>query len=143
MLDAPLCVSAVQFPGQPFPLYLSDLISRGCLLKLSSRSRVPLVEGVPAQNMLIAKPVLLSSSALRPCAFRRPATSHGLPMKTHGEGAASIIPSPSHGEAGEYREPVFSRSSSRLLLKRVLFLHGSSLSAPECTAVCMPSFSTQ
>src|SRR4030066_1186979 len=126
MFDCPLLDSAVNCPGQPLPLYRSVCISEGSLPNPARRSCVPLVEGVPAQNMLIARAVLPSSSLLRLCAFLSPATSHGLPMKTHFEGAASIIPSPSHGEAGEYLDPAFSRSSSRLLLRRVLFLRGSS-----------------
>jgi hypothetical protein len=58
------------------------------------------VVGVPAQKMPMTSPTFLSSAGrmrrVRPTATQ----SQGLPMKTHGAGASSIICSPSHGLAG-------------------------------------------
>jgi hypothetical protein len=54
-------------------------------------------------------PTFLSSSGRISWAFLSPVTSQGLPMNTHGLSAASIRPKPSHGEAGEYRDPVLAR----------------------------------
>ena len=80
-------------------LAAAGIASRRAAEELIRAGRVS-VDGAPAQKIAMVSPRLRSRAGRSARARRVAATSHGLPMKTHGEGACSTRSRRSAGLAG-------------------------------------------